>query len=98
MSGIDTAVYHKLKILGDKQYLICYRFKLDQSQGNAPTGNYTQTSRLHAQRNNLPRNADVQLKRAQRRERRKFYTVLIPNDLYKNIDYLTSCLQTNLKS
>ena len=68
INRIDTAVYHTLEIFGDKQYLICYRFELDQSQGNAPTGNYTQTSRLHAKRNNLPRNVDIQLKRARREE------------------------------
>ena len=34
--------------------------------------------------------------RRDRRERGGNVTVLIPDDLYKNIDYLTSCLQTNL--
>ena len=45
---IDTVVYHILELPGDEKYLTCYRFELDNPQGNTTTDDHTQASRLHA--------------------------------------------------
>ena len=94
LNRTDTVVYHVREISGDKQYLVCYRFELDYPQGNPQPTTTHKPADFMPDEVTSPRNVSIQLEEA-RRERRKCYTVLVPNELY--LDYLTSCLLTNLK-